>query len=137
MWARRNPYLGLVVKAFSTSDLLSDEHACPAFSCPLISKTNKPPAQSVHAFQAQHGPENRFHNRMSPSERSCPTFYEIKKTPPSTSWAFKVHRRPENRSRYIYCSSQGSEGAYRWVALIVLLSFGAGFLLADIVLRII
>jgi len=121
------------VKAFPTSDMLSDKHACPAFACPAFSHVNKAPAQSVRAFHAQHGTENRFHNRVSPDERAYPTFYLIKKTPPSTSWAFQVQRRSENRFHYSYRASRGSGGAYRWVLLIVFLSFIFGFLVADII----
>ena len=127
------------MKAFSTSDMLSNEHACPAFACPLISKNNKAAPQTVRAFQAQHGPENRFNNRMSPAQHPSPTFYQIKKTPSltsscsSTSWAFQVQRRHENPSHYSYRASRGSGGAYRWVFLIVFLSFCFGFLVADII----
>ena len=95
-----------------------------------MNKASAPPAVG---FQAQRGPESRFHNRMSSGEGTGPTFYQIKKTPPSTSWNFQVHRRPENRSHYSYRASGSSDSAYGWVLLIVFLSFSFGFLVADVI----
>ena len=53
----------------------------------------------------------------------------------SSAWAFQLHRRYESRYDYRYRTPEDSAGAYRWIALIVLLSFGAGVLVADIVLH--
>jgi len=66
---------------------------------------------------------------------SCPAFYSTKKTPMYNSWAFQLQRRCESRYHYKYQAPEDTGGAYRWIALVVLLSFGAGFLLAGIVLR--
>lgn len=53
----------------------------------------------------------------------------------STSWAFQLSRRHESRPRFRYQAPQKSESAYRWMALIILLSFGAGVFLTDLFFR--
>jgi len=78
---------------------------------------------------------NTFRRDDWPAYPTYPVFYSVKKTPMSTAWAFQLHRRYESRYDYKYRTPEDSGGAYRWIALIVLLSFGAGVLVADIVLR--
>ena len=53
----------------------------------------------------------------------------------STAWAFQLQRRYESHAHYRHQAPQATDGGYRWIALIVFLSFGAGVLVADIVLR--
>lgn len=71
------------------------------------------------------------------SARATPAFHRTKKTPMSSDWAFQLRRRHESRSHLgdRTAKAQLPDGTYRWVVLVILLSFGAAILIAGNAVR--